>query len=255
MSELRPGRRVFRWTLVHEREPAIAKGGRRRRRWLCRCECGTEKLVLEQSLRLAQRSGTGGSRSCGCAGVERLVRHGHNRHGAPSAEYIAWIAAKKRCFNPQNPSFSRYGGRGIRMCPEWARSFEAFLRDMGPKPHPSHSLDRIDPDGDYEPGNCRWASPSVQARNKRNVKWYDFGDERLILAEVAARLGITRDAARALERRQTLPARLIVDVTSAGIVDVPIDLIDLNEVPPLGWPFPDTEVKAAIVGHDGGGLR
>jgi hypothetical protein len=120
------------------------------------------------------------------------------------------------------------------MCPEWARSFEAFLRDMGLKPHPTYSLDRIDPNGDYESGNWRWASPSVQARNKRNVRWYDFEGERLILAEVAARLGITRDAARALERQGALPAqptgRPPVDGHGQAI------LIDLNDVPPLGWP-------------------
>jgi hypothetical protein len=234
MSELGPGRCVFRWKLLHEGEPAITEGGRKRRRWLCRCECGIEKLVLEQSLRLALRSETGGSRSCGCLSAERSMRHGHSRQGAPSAEYTAWIAAKKRCFNPGNPSYEAYGRRGIRMCPEWARSFEAFLRDMGLKPHPTYSLDRIDPNGDYESGNWRWASPSVQARNKRNVRWYDFEGERLILAEVAARLGITRDAARALERQGALPAqptgRPPVDGHGQAI------LIDLNDVPPLGWP-------------------
>ena len=237
MRELHAGRRVVRWTLLSESEPATARSGRKRRRWLCRCECGTEKLVLEQSLRLALRSETGGSRSCGCLVAERLVRHGHNRHDGPSAEYTAWIAAKKRCFNPRNPSYNGYGRRGIRMCPEWARSFEAFLRDMGPKPYPTYSLDRIDPNGDYEPGNCRWASPSVQARNKRNVRWYDFRGERLILAEVAARLGITRDAARALERRGALPAGRTGPPPTGGFYRA--ILIDLNDVPPLGWPPSD----------------
>jgi hypothetical protein len=162
------------------------------------------------------------------------MRHGHNRHGGPSVEYTAWIAAKKRCFNPRNPSYDAYGRRGIQMCPDWARSFEAFLRDIGPKPHPTYSLDRIDPNGDYEPENCRWASPFVQARNKRNVRWYDFEGERLILAEVAARLGITRDAARALERQGALPARPTSRPPVGGHVRA--ILIDLNDVPPLGWP-------------------
>ena len=125
------------------------------------------------------------------------------------------------------------------MCSRWARSFEAFLRDMGPKLHPTYSLDRIDPEGNYEPGNCRWASPSVQARNKRNVRWYDFCSEHLILAEVAARLGITRNAARALERRGALPARLAVGFTPAETADGWIGWIDLNDVLPLGWPPSD----------------
>jgi hypothetical protein len=239
MEELRPGRRVVRWTLLSEAEPATSKGGRQRRRWLCRCDCGSEKLVLAQSLRFALRSETGGSRSCGCLATERSLRHGHNRCCRPSAEYTAWLAAKKRCFNPRNSSYGHYGRRGISMCSRWARSFEAFLSDMGPKPDPSHSLDRIDPEGNYQPGNCRWASPSVQARNKRNVRWYDFCGEHLILAEVAARLGITRNAARALERRGALPARLVVGFTPAETADVWIGSIDLNDALPLGWPLSD----------------
>ena len=107
---------------------------------------------------------------------------------------------------------------------------------MGPKPYPTYSLDRIDPNGDYEPGNCRWASPSVQARNKRNVRWYDFRGERLILAEVAAQLGITRDAARALERRGALPAGRTGPPPGGFYRAI---LIDLNDVPPLGWPPSD----------------
>ena len=237
MNQLYMGRRVFRWTLLSEGRPAISKGGRKRPRWFCRCDCGSEKLVLEQSLTLALRSKTGGSRSCGCLRTERSIRHGHNRHCRPSAEYTAWIAAKKRCFNPRNPSYRNYGKRGIRMCPEWAGSFEVFLRDVGPKPDPTYSLDRINPDGNYEPENCRWAPMSVQARNKRNTRWYEFHDEHLILAEVASRLGVSRDQARALERRGALPARRVVSAPPSEMVTTPTPyLIDLNEVVPLGWP-------------------
>ena len=112
------------------------------------------------------------------------------------------------------------------MCSEWRDNFKAFLRDMGPKPDPRFSLDRIDPDGHYEPGNCRWAPPNVQARNRRNTVWYDYNGERLILAEVASRLGVTRDQARALERRGLLPASR-VDV---GLRPPDPAVIDLNDV-------------------------
>jgi hypothetical protein len=119
------------------------------------------------------------------------------------------------------------------MCPEWCGSFEAFLRDIGPKPDPTFSLDRIDPNGHYEPGNCRWAPPLIQARNKRNTRWYLFRGERLVLAEVAMQLGVTRDQARALERRGLLPALQI----GAAADGHPSMVIDLNDVVPLRRPY------------------
>lgn len=237
MEPPRPGMRVFRWIIMSEGPDLLTKDGRTRRRWLCRCDCGSEKLVLDQSLRLALRADLGGSRSCGCLAAERSMVHGHNRHQRPSAEYMAWLAAKKRCANPRNASYANYGGRGIRMCTEWSGSFDAFLRDMGPKPDPTYSLDRIDPNGNYEPSNCRWAPPLVQARNKRTTNWYELDGERLILGEIAARLGITRDKARALELRGLLPARRVSNrpFTMTGSAVRPIG-IDLNDVMPFGWP-------------------
>lgn len=246
MSQLYPGQRIHRWTILSEGEPARSKRGRARPRWYCQCECGIEKLVLDQSLRLALRSEAGGSRSCGCLATERATKHAHNTSQRPTSEYMAWLAAKKRCFNPSSRSYRHYGRRGITMCVEWARSFRAFLRDMGPKPDPTYSLDRIDPNGNYEAGNCRWAAPEVQARNKRNVRWYQLNGERLILAEVAARLGLTRDQARSLEKRgalpaQRLPARLRPD---AALLRRPYT-IDLNDVLPLGWPLAEGSGMAA----------
>ena len=232
MTELYPGLQVARWTLIAVGQPHVSKAGRERRRWLCRCRCGTEKLVLEQSLRLALRAAAGGSRSCGCLGIERSTKHAHNSSGRPTSEYLAWISAKKRCFNPRNPSYKDYGKRGICMCPSWVESFAAFLRDMGLKPDPTYSLDRIDPNGDYVPGNCRWAPPAVQARNKRNVRWYLFQGEYVVLAEVAARLGISRDQARSLERRGCLPAE---PAHRGALAAIAFHQIDLNDVDPLDW--------------------
>src|SRR5690606_6056327 len=92
-----------------------------------------------------------------------------------SPEYRAWQHMRERCSNPRVHNYHRYGGRGIKVCDRWANSFENFLADMGPRPSPEHSLDRYpNPDGDYEPGNCRWATPEQQTRNRRTNKILSF---------------------------------------------------------------------------------
>jgi hypothetical protein len=144
---------------------------------------------------------------------------------------MAWLAAKKRCENPRNTAYRNYGARGISMCAAWAQDFQTFLRDMGLRPSPAHSLDRIDPNGGYAPGNCRWALPEVQARNKRVTRWYLFEGEQLVLAQVAARLGITRDQARALERKRQLPAWRVPGTGANRAPPAFTFTLDLNDVP------------------------
>lgn len=94
-------------------------------------------------------------------------------------EYNSWRGAKKRCYNENNTSYKYYGGRGIQVCDRWLNSFENFLTDMGEKPSSSHSLDRINNDGDYSPDNCRWATSKEQSSNKRPIK-LDSYDVRVI---------------------------------------------------------------------------
>lgn len=127
--------------------------------WICRCACGNTKEVRANDLK------SGNSQSCGCV----KYKHGKTR----TTEYHSWNLMKDRCFNTNCPAFNRYGGRGITVCERWRDSFENFLADMGPRPSPKHSVDRINNDEGYSPDNCRWATDTEQVRNrglsKRNI--------------------------------------------------------------------------------------
>ena len=105
-------------------------------------------------------------------------------------EYRCWQSIRDRCYNPNNRDYAMYGGRGIAVCKRWRESSAAFLADMGPKPSPEHSIDRIDNDGDYSPENCRWATPAEQARNRKSSRLLTHNGETMTVAEWAERLAI-----------------------------------------------------------------
>ena len=166
-----------------------------RRTWLCRCVCGKTVEVTTGNLR------NGSYKSCGClrrqAQREAPLQHGDNRGGRRTKEYRTWAHITQRCGNPDNASFRRYGGRGIKVAEAWAADFAAFLRDMGRAPSPDHTIERIDNDGHYEPDNCRWATKAEQARNTSRV--IRVGD--LTLKEACASAGVSYGAAQARLRR------------------------------------------------------
>jgi hypothetical protein len=105
-------------------------------------------------------------------------------------EYAVWRQMNQRCTNPRSQRYDRYGARGIRVCEAWARSFEAFLADMGRRPSDGHSLDRIDNDGNYEPGNCRWATKAEQNRNRSDNVILEHDGRRMTVAEWAREIGV-----------------------------------------------------------------
>ena len=128
--------------------------------WLCGCTCGNLAHVRSGDLQ------SGGTSSCGCRSAKGEGNlNGNWVHGMSfTSTYMSWTAMKKRCLNPNHVHFDRYGGRGILICSRWLDSFQNFLADMGERPEGT-SLDRIDPDGDYEPGNVRWATAREQRHN------------------------------------------------------------------------------------------
>lgn len=164
---------------------SLAKSGNQK--YLCRCSCGNHCEVL------GARLCSGETKSCGCLSREmsaqRMTQHG--KSGTPL--WKLWVGIKNRCDNKNEPSYPRYGGRGIGYCSEWAdfQNFERDLKALGPRPAGS-TLDRIDNNLPYAPDNVRWATPKQQARNTRNNKLLTHNGETLCIAEWAERLGLGR---------------------------------------------------------------
>ncbi len=188
----------------------------------CKCDCGTTKQFHESNVR------SGKSRSCGCnrviVGKAKLgiaTKHG-GAGGAKTVEYKAWCAIIDRCTNPRSKIYADYGGRGIALCAAWRHDFKAFLEHIGPRPTGRYSVDRIDNDRGYEPGNVRWATDETQNRNqRRRPKLIAFG-QNLTPAEWAEKTGLPVNAINmrrrlgwSVERILTTPLRSTKAVSRA----------------------------------------
>lgn len=150
------GQTFGRWTVLRR-----AENRRNLTCWLCSCSCGTTKEVRSTQLR------NGNSKSCGCFQKERATECA-TTHGKRKIQgYNAWWNMIDRCYNENNKKFNHYGGRGITVCDKWKNDVSSFLRDMGPRPSPRHSVDRIENNKGYSPDNCRWATYEVQSHNQR----------------------------------------------------------------------------------------
>lgn len=158
-------------------------------RWLCKCDCGNEKVILSGSLI------SGSANSCGCIKKEvaTKLKYRHGQAALPSitSEYRIWIAMKTRCYNPKHRHYKYYGGRGITVCDRWLQSFQNFFADMGKRPSKQHSLDRHpDTNGNYEPGNCRWATAEEQGQNKTNNRKIIYSGQEMTIGEFIKLLGL-----------------------------------------------------------------
>ena len=163
------GEQFNKLKVMYETEPYIQPSGQQKRAFICKCECGKELKVSLTHLK------TNHTLSCGCykytfiKKTQFKEKHGHtNNKGYRSKEYNSWKCMKNRCLYEKSKNYSYYGGRGIKVCDRWLNSFENFLQDMGNRPQ-GFTLDRIDPNGNYEPINCRWADSKTQRHNQRVV--------------------------------------------------------------------------------------
>lgn len=164
--------------------------------WICRCDCGRTCTVLRTCL-------LDGQKSCGCALAAYHLRRKVSAKPKPprsdreyhrlsrSAEYRLWAGMIQRCTNPHRDNYARYGGAGIRVCDRWRNSFAAFLADLGRRPSPKHTLDRIRFGGNYEPGNVRWATPKEQFYNRSVSILVDIGGTQRSIYELAISTGIS----------------------------------------------------------------
>ncbi len=156
--------------------------------WRARCDCGREQLMSKPNL--------GNRGKCKECAIREQRTHG--LAGTPT--YCAWIAMKGRCYNPNDPRYSHYGARGIKVCGRWRYSFEKFLADMGERPVNTKtrefSIGRIDNDKDYSPKNCRWENQIEQANNKTNTRYITWNGKTQTLSQWARESGLNRETLR-----------------------------------------------------------
>lgn len=176
------GQRFGRWTVL---KFVGTNNSSEAARFLCRCDCGREKERFGFTLR------RGESTSCGASGCRPEYPSGknnfHHKHGCcGTSEYDIWSAMRQRCSRPSHRDYPSYGGRGIFVCARWDK-FENFLADMGLRPSPQHSLDRINNDGPYSPENCRWTTIDIQLANRRTAKSINAFTDEVLLNEINRR--------------------------------------------------------------------
>ncbi len=174
------GLRINRWLVL--KQVGVADN---RRMWECICNCGTIKSLSTSLVYIV--------RSCGCLQKEAVIATVLKRGIKPyPVERQIWRGIRERCINPQNSHYFDYGGRGIKMCDHWLRSFDNFIKDMGPRPSNKHTVERIKNDSHYEPGNCKWATMKQQANNRRSNRLFEYNGDTKTMQEIIDSTGINK---------------------------------------------------------------
>jgi hypothetical protein len=178
--------------MVFARLKVLSYAGRTGKRqdvsWHCICECGTSVVVRGAKLK------SGWTKSCGCYKVDKARADSTTHQLAHLPEHASWSSMIQRCENPNCDDYKRYGGRGISVCKRWRASFMSFLEDMGRRPSSAMTLEREDVNGNYEPGNCVWATRKAQNRNRRSNRMIWFNGLELCVSEWAERLNMPAQA-------------------------------------------------------------
>lgn len=189
------GKKFNKLTVISQGETIVNKCGSINLVYNCKCDCGNEISVRGACIR------TGHTKSCGCVrsemGIKKLTKHGKSSTRA----YKSWKRMRQRCFNKNNPDYSSYGGRGIKICQSWQEYFHNFYDDMGEMPI-GFSLDRINVDGDYEPGNCRWIKRSNQMTNVRKTVWVKIRGRKICFSRACKVFGVEEKIAQNFYKRK-----------------------------------------------------
>ena len=191
--------------LVVERVPSAP--GARNAFWRCICDCGNATTTAAANIGKS-------TLSCGCLAKETAAkllskaRYTQTHGMSHTPEHDTWLRIQQRCYNPKDKKYPRYGARGIVVCQRWLNDFANFLADMGMRPSSRHSINRLNNDGNYEPDNCNWATPTEQARNRSITKTVEIGGIEMPIAEWCEIMGIKRSRIKEMARsRDGRPAR------------------------------------------------